>query len=102
VVLFQKRLDKKLVTASREGHPESVKALLDAGANVHSVNDLALRYASMNGHTEVVKLLLDKGADVHAENNYALIWARAYGHTETVKVLEAAVAAAVKPQVPAP
>jgi hypothetical protein len=49
-----------------------------------------------------VKLLLDKGADVHAENNYALIWARAYGHTETVKVLEAAVAAAVKPQVPAP
>ena len=36
---------------------------LDAGANVHAKNDEALKWASENGHTETVKILLEAGAD---------------------------------------
>ena len=37
--------------------PLSAKALLDAGANVHAREDLALRWSSQRGHTGTVKVL---------------------------------------------
>ena len=64
-----------------------MKALLEAGADVHAGNDLALCWASMSGCTETVKLLLGTGADVHAGSGYALVGASEHGHTETVKAL---------------
>jgi ankyrin repeat protein len=93
---------------SRCGRSDDAKALLDAGADGHALDDWALRVASRSGRTETVKLLLEKGADVHAGDDYALRVASLNGHTETVKVLEAAMksparpVAKVTPQVPAP
>jgi ankyrin repeat protein len=49
--------DNALREASRNGHEEVVKILIEAGANVHAWDDNALREASRNGHLEVVKLL---------------------------------------------
>ena len=43
--------------------------------------------AAMNGHIETVKVLLDRGADIHANNDGALHLAAKYGNTETVKLL---------------
>ena len=51
--------------------------------------EAALGWASGKGHTETVKLLLEAGADVHAWGECALRTASYYGHTETVKLLEA-------------
>ncbi|MEJ2111162.1 MAG: ankyrin repeat domain-containing protein [Acidobacteriota bacterium] len=59
-----------LHTASRNGHTEIVKLLLEAGANVDATgNDdvTALHAASQNGHAEIVELLLEAGANVNAE-----------------------------------
>lgn len=53
------------------------------------INNLLVR-ASQKGDTETVKGLLEAGADVHARQNYALQWASGNGHTETVKVLQEA------------
>ena len=75
--------------ASGKGHTETVKLLLEAGADVHAYGDLPLRTASGKGHIEIVKLLLEAGADVHAWGECALRTASYYGHTETVKLLEA-------------
>jgi hypothetical protein len=61
--------------------------LLAAGADVHTRDDFALRWASANGHVEVVKVLLATGADVHARDDDALQLASANGHVEVVKVL---------------
>ena len=79
--------DYALRRASDKGHTETVKLLLDRGADIHACEDYALRWASDNGHIETVKLLLDNGADVHAYDDEALCWASENGHTETVKLL---------------
>jgi len=63
--MSQEEKNKVLINASKRGHTEMVKVLIDAGADVHVENDLALRYASENGHTEIVKLLLDAGASIN-------------------------------------
>ena len=55
--MSQEKKDKALINASRRGHTEVVKVLLDAGANVHAEKGLALRWAKYKGHTEIVKLL---------------------------------------------
>ena len=57
--------------ASFFGHLETVRVLLDKGAqiNVPSNNFLKavpLRSASVAGHLEIAKLLIDRGADVNA------------------------------------
>jgi hypothetical protein len=83
----QGKLDDVLVRESTSGHTEAVKALLEAGADVHAWNDQALRYASLGGHTETVKALLEAGANAHADNDLALFGASRNGHTEVVKLL---------------
>jgi ankyrin repeat protein len=59
-----------LLLAAREGHIDSVRALLDAGADVNQVSagdkTSPLLIATINGHFDLAKLLLDKGADVKA------------------------------------
>ena len=78
--------NEKLIDASSNGHTETVKVLLEHGADVHADNDGGLRSASYNGHTETVKVLLEHGADVHARDDYSLRLASDNGHTETVKL----------------
>jgi ankyrin repeat protein len=70
-----------LLLAAREGHSESVRALLDAGADVNQVSagdkTSPLLIATINGHFDLAKLLLDKGADVKAaaDNNATPLYA---------------------------
>jgi ankyrin repeat protein len=75
-----------LIIASKTGHAEIVKLLIEAGADVYA-QDLkghtALWWAFQYGHTEVAKLLFEAGAGV----NIGLIEASRYGSTEVVKLL---------------
>ena len=70
-----------LLLAAREGHIDSVRALLDAGADVNQVSagdkTSPLLIATINGHFDLAKLLLDKGADVKAaaDNNATPLYA---------------------------
>jgi ankyrin repeat protein len=107
-------MDSALGMAAWEGDNETVRALLDAGADVHAWvdaplwnaamngraetmwvlidagadQDIALVEAAANGLVELVKELLAKGADVHMCHGLPLMMADHNGHTEAVKVLK--------------
>jgi len=79
--------DNAIRWASHYGHLEVVKLLISKGANIHAANNYALRWASENGHIEVVQLLISKGANIHANDDCAIIWAVDNGYLEIVKLL---------------
>jgi ankyrin repeat protein len=64
-----------LLLAAREGHLESVQALITAGADVNQVSagdhTSPLLISTINGHFDLAKFLLEKGANPNlaAENN---------------------------------
>ena len=64
-----------------------VEILLAAGADVHALDDEALRDAARYGHTDVVELLLECGADVHANNDEALLSAVKGCHEDVLRLL---------------
>ena len=89
-----------LKAASRNGHTEVVKYLLNKGAEINAkantTQSTALMIASENGYTEIVRILLDKGADVNVKAKIdnveytALKMAKKNGHKEVVEILERA------------
>ena len=88
---------------SRYGHLESIRALLEAGANINLVNNsdewgvtwhggenTALHVAAIHGQTNAIKMLLEAGADINEKNEYCyspLDIAIKYGNLEAVKFL---------------
>ena len=57
--------------------------------------DKLLAYEAHNGRTEIVRILIDAGANVHAIDDHALRWAAHNGHTETAAVIKRAMEVAV-------
>lgn len=61
-----------LLYAAREGHMESARALVEAGANINAVNGdkySPLVMAITNGHLDLAKYFLDHGADPNLATN---------------------------------
>ena len=93
-------LNADLLKAAYEGHTETVKALLEAGADVNAKivegefkGATALFWAAGKGHTEIVQVLIAKGADVNAKGVKgwtALMLAAENRHTEIVSLLKQA------------
>ena len=79
--------------ASRKGHCEVAKLLIENGAKVDlhkNDGESALMYASRNGHCEVAKLLIENGAKVDLQENdggSALMFSCQNGHCEVAKLL---------------
>ena len=59
--------------ASRNGHVDVVKLLLNANANIEAADNeygqTPLSLAAENGHVDVVKLLLNANANIEAADN---------------------------------
>ena len=79
--------------ASKYGHADVVKALIDAGAQVNASTDggyTALQLASMKGYLPVVNTLLAAGADIKTKSDFgvtALHWASYKGNVQVVNAL---------------
>ena len=81
--------DYALSYSAGNGHLEIVKYLIEKGANIHARYDAPLRYSAQNSHLEVLKYLIESGADIHADDDDALKWSAVKGHFEVVKDLVA-------------
>jgi ankyrin repeat protein len=74
--------------AANKGDLETVRRLLDRGADIHSENGSVLGGAAAYGHVEVVKFLLERGADNSLNAiAMALMSACMQGHAATVEAL---------------
>jgi len=78
--------DAPMWGAAFSGRIDNIRALLDAGAD----QDIALLEAAENGLTEMVGELLGRGADAEMCDGLPLQMAAIGGHTETVKAMLAA------------
>ena len=91
VWLDKKSLDWALPVVARQGHEQTVRLLLEKGADANTRgdwSDTALGGASRNGHEPIVRLLLEKGADVNARGgDSALGCASRNGHEQIVRLL---------------
>lgn len=79
-----------LELASRNGHTEIVKILLESGANTcdsEPDEGYCLRQAAYHGYTTIVKLLLDAGANPMANDYKALKLALCMKHMDVVEIL---------------
>ncbi|KAG0516427.1 hypothetical protein BDA96_09G002200 [Sorghum bicolor] len=81
-----------LIHATRQGHLDTAKYLLDHGADPSVATNLgatALHHAAGIGNTELMKLLLSKGVDVESESDAGtpLVWAAGHGNPDAVKLL---------------
>jgi len=86
--------DTPLLLAVRKGHLQTVRLLIDKGANINyknpSTGETPLIRAAKAGHEDVVKLLLEKGASVAQTDNTGgsvVTWACRKGFVGTLKIL---------------
>jgi ankyrin repeat protein len=101
--------DEIFIKLAKDGHVELVEAFIKLGADIHTDDDLAFRWASEKGHLAVVECLIasgvnihvygdlalepaaalrpDKVGDIHAENDLAFRWASENGHLAVVECL---------------
>ncbi len=86
-------MEKKLISAVRQGDFELAKKLLLEGANVNEQDEqgwTSLHWAAGSSNVELVRLLLDHHADVTIkgrDNRTPWMVARAAGRTPTIEVL---------------
>ena len=87
-------LNEELLSATRKGDVEAVKALLAKGADVNARTAhgaTPLFYACDRGNAEMVKILLGAGADMKARepnfNSMPIAFAVSRDHAEVVKLL---------------
>jgi hypothetical protein len=71
----------------RELNLETIKDLIEEGANAHVYSERPLRSAVRLGNLELVKFFVEQGADIHVFKDAPLKRASEYGHLEIVKYL---------------
>ncbi|KAM7251942.1 hypothetical protein ACFE04_023825 [Oxalis oulophora] len=81
-----------LIHAARLGHNDTVKYLVEHGADPNIASELgvtAVHHASGIGNIELLKYLLSKGIEVESQSDAGtpLVWAAGHGQADAVKVL---------------
>ncbi|KAJ6530036.1 ankyrin repeat-containing domain protein [Mycena vulgaris] len=92
-ILWQEDVDNALVAASIRGYQDTVRLLIEKGADVNAPDKKygsALQAASYHGYKGITRLLIEKGADVNQQGGLhgsALGAAADQGHKSIVRLL---------------
>lgn len=79
--------DKALFIAAMINDADTVRALIDDGANFRIYSDLILVYVSTEGNVDIILELIDRGADVQTYKSSSLLGAIINGKREAAKIL---------------
>jgi ankyrin repeat protein len=86
-------LTKQLMEAVTKGETDTVRQLLEKGADVNACDEKGLDAflkAAKLGHTDIVKLFLEKGTEIYSKQskiNNALLWASSENRAAVVELL---------------
>lgn len=58
------------------------------GADIHTGDNFALRFAVRHGNLSLVKMLVKMGVNVHTQHDYVISLATSYGHQDIVEYLK--------------
>jgi len=73
--------------ACKNGNMDAITLLVDNCINPIASYNMGLKEASKVGHIEIVKYLIDKGTDINYNNSGSFIWAVKKKHINIVKLL---------------
>merc|ERR1719192_3326066 len=81
--------DTTIVEASKNGHIDIVKTLIEKGVDINTKDDYgytSLSYAALKGHSEVVDLLIEYGADMNVtiHGDSLVVYATKNGYDDLV------------------
>ncbi|HEX8989609.1 MAG TPA: ankyrin repeat domain-containing protein [Rhodocyclaceae bacterium] len=82
--------DSPIMLATMQGHPATVRRLLEAGADIHGSGWNALHYAAYSGRLDIARLLIEHKADLDApapNGQTPLMLAAGAGFIDIVKLL---------------
>ena len=74
----------QLVKAAESGNLELVKKMIEQGADIHTRDEYALRWASNYGHLPVVKFLVENSSYIHIDDSTNAMWKMASKHPNIV------------------
>jgi len=66
---------------------EMIKLFVKYGVDITVDDNFPIQFASAKGHLEIVKYLVECGADITADSSYVIGWAAYCGHLEVIKYL---------------
>ncbi len=79
---------KELQDAVLHGDLETIKLLVQEGADIHAQDNYALNTSADRGYLPIVKYLVEEcGADIFRDNNIVMKWALGQGQLSVVKYL---------------
>lgn len=86
-MISQEELNNIFIKAITNNNISLAQHYINQGADIHALNDWALRHCAKDGVLEATQFLLSQGADVHALNDWALNQASKKGRLQVVQLL---------------
>lgn len=81
-------LEKEFYIACQRGCYITVEACLELEIDINAWGGFAIAHAAENGHLDVCKLLISKGANIHSVNYIAIQMAKLNKHNKVVEYLK--------------
>ena len=83
--------DRTIIDSIQDNNLNEVKIAIRNGVNFRILGDFPLRLSAHRGHLDILKCLVEAGADIHSNNDEALKDSISQNHTEIIDYINSLV-----------